>query len=95
MRLYQRSLLPKVGTGITCYPQPDHKVYRMFIVIRPKRMWLPSNGNPCNEGFKLVHSALQCARDDLLGGNDIYDSSPARVSVPVNRVEQCLANCLK
>ena len=40
----------------------------MFIVIRPNRMLLLSNGNPCNEGIKLVHSTLQCARDDLLGG---------------------------
>jgi len=54
--------------GSPCYSQPDHKVYRVFFVIRPNCMMLPSNGNPCNEGIKLVHSTLQCARDDLLGG---------------------------
>ena len=29
---------------------------------------LSSDGNPCIEGIKLVHPALQCARDDLLRG---------------------------
>ena len=56
---------------ITGYPQPDHRVYSVFIVIRTNCM-LPSNGNPCNEGTKLVHSTLQCARDDLLGGTEKF-----------------------
>ena len=58
---------PRSGRGSHVIPQPDHKVYRIFIVIRPNRMMLPSNGNPCNGGIKLVHSTLQCTRDDLLG----------------------------
>ena len=57
--------------GYHDYPQPDHRVYRVFIVIRPNCM-LPSNGNSCNEGIKLVHSTFQCARDDLLGGTEKF-----------------------
>jgi len=56
---------------------------------------LPSKGNLNVEDDQLIHPALQRARDDLLRGNYMDNSSPPRVCVPVNRIEQCLAYCFK